>query len=291
MEIQLASMENVSCWAFRNLMQGITDSYAGVFSMTYLVKRAKAWREIDTFKIKGQKQWIQVATSKENECIDFLKEIDERLKLEPEKNNVYGIQLNLSSPSPSKVKIGQGPALIKRTQKVVSLINELLKQNKFKISIKTRLGLNENEVKERRIIKLFEELKKINNPNFTEVVVHFKHARQPSFEEYDFFMLKELCGFNIPVVINGGINNYKDFNSIMQTLTPAERKNIKGLMIGREALRNPDCFVDISNVLNNTLLNKRTLEEINSDFKKLCEEHMPREIYLEKIKKLCEWYK
>lgn len=290
MEIHLASMENVSCWAFRKLMQGITDSYTGVFSMTYLVKRAKAWREIDTFKINGQRQWIQVATSKEKECIDFLKEIDERLKFEPEKNNVYGIQLNLSSPSPSIVKIGQGPALIKRTQKVVSLINELLKQNRFKISIKTRLGLNENEVKERRIIKLFEELKKINNPNLTEVVVHFKHAKQPSFAEYDFSMLKELCQFNIPIVINGGINNYNDFNNIMQTLTPDERKNIKGLMIGREALRNPDCFVDISNILNKTALEKRSFEKINSDFKRLCEEHMPREIYLEKIKRLCSWF-
>ena len=137
-------------------MQGITDSYTGVFSMNYLVKRAKAWREIDTFEIKGQKQWIQVVTSKEKECVDFLREIKERLKLEPEKNNVYGIQLNLSCPSPNIVKIGQGPALIKRKQKVVSLINELLKQNKFKISIKTRLGLNEREVKEKRLVKLRE---------------------------------------------------------------------------------------------------------------------------------------
>jgi len=289
-EIHLASMENVSCWAFRSLMQGITDSYTGVFSMNYLVKRAKAWREIDTFKINGQRQWIQVATSKEAECADFLKEIEERLKLEPEKNNVYGIQLNLSSPSPSIVKIGQGPALIKRTQKVVSLINELLKQNKYKISIKTRLGLNESEVKEKRLIKLFQELKKINNPNFTEVVVHFKHAKQPSFAEYDFSMLKELCKFNIPIVINGGINNYNDFNNIMKTLTLDERKNIKGLMIGREALRNPDCFVSISNILNKTMLKQRSLEEINSDFKRLCLEHLPREIYLEKIKKLCGWY-
>jgi tRNA-dihydrouridine synthase len=284
-------MENVSCWAFRKLMQGVTDSYTGVFSMTYLVKRAKAWREIDIFEIKGQRQWIQVATSKEKECVDFLKEIEERLKLEPEKNNVYGIQLNLSSPSPSIVKIGQGPALIKRTQKVISLINELLKQNKFKISIKTRLGLNEYEVKEKRLIKLFQELKKINNPNFTEVVVHFKHAKQPSFAEYDFSMLKELCEFNIPIVINGGINNYNDFNNIIKQLTPDERKNIKGLMIGREALRNPDCFVDISNMLNHTLLNKRGLEEINKEFKRLCLEHVPREIYLEKIKRLCPWYK
>ena len=291
MEIQLASMENVSCWAFRKLMHGITDSYTGIFSMNYLIKRAKAWKEIDTFKIEGQRQWIQLSTSKEKECADFLKRIDKQLKLEPEKDNVYGLQLNLSCPSPNIISIGQGPALIKRPQKVASLINELLKQNKFKVSLKTRLGLNETEVKEKRIIKLFEELKKIKNINFTEVVVHFKHAKQPSFAEPDYSMLKELCGFNIPIVINGGIKSHKDFNNIIKELSPDERKNIKGLMIGREALSNPDCFAEISNLLNNTELQKRSLEEINSEFKKLCEEHMPKEIYLKKINQLCSWNK
>lgn len=291
MEIHLASMENITCWAFRSLMQGVTDSYTGIFSMTYLVRRAKAWREIDTFKIDGQKQWIQVATSKESECATFLKEIEERFKLEPEKDNVYGIQLNLSCPSPNIVKIGQGPALIKRTQKVVNLVNELLKQDKFKVSIKVRLGLNDYEVREKKLVKLFEELSKIKNPNFTEVCVHFKHAKQSSAEPYDFSMLKELCKFNIPIVINGGIRGYRDFNNIIKNLTPAERKNVKGLMIGREALKDPDCFVEVSNMLNSTMLNKRSLEEIDRDFKKLCEQHLPRDIYINKIKQMCEWNK
>ncbi|MDP3026810.1 MAG: tRNA-dihydrouridine synthase [Nanoarchaeota archaeon] len=294
MEIHLASMENVSCWAFRRLMQGITDSYTGILSMNYLIKRTKAWKEIDTFKIKGQRQWIQLSTSKEKECSDFLKRIDKQLELEPEKDNVYGLQLNLSCPSPNIISIGQGPALIKRPQKVASLINELLKQNKFKVSLKTRLGLNETEVKERRIIKLFEELKKIKNTNFIGVVVHFKHAKQPSFAEPDYSMLKELCSFNIPIVINGGIKSYEDFNNIIKELSPDERKSIKGLMIGREALSNPDCFVEISNILkkiDNSIIKKRSMEEINSEFKKLCEEHMPKEIYLKKINQLCGWNK
>lgn len=271
-------------------MQGVTDSYTGIFSMNYLVKRAKAWREIDTFKIDGQKQWIQVASSKEQECRDFLKEIDLRLKLEPEKDNVYGIQLNLSCPSPNVINLGQGPALIKRPARVVALINELLKQEKYKISIKTRLGLNQQEVRDKRIIKLFEELEKIKNPNFTEVTVHFKHAKEPSNTSYDYSMLKELSDFNIPLVINGGIKNYKDYNNIVKNLNPNQRKNIRGLMIGREAIKNPDCFVTVSNMLNSTLLQERSIEQINNDFKKLCEKHAPREIYLEKIKKLCEWY-
>jgi tRNA-dihydrouridine synthase len=291
MEIHLASMENVTCWAYRKLVPGITDSYTGILSMKYLVERTKAWKEIDTFKIEGQRQWIQLSTSKEKECADFLSRLDKQLKLEPEKDNVYGLQLNLSCPSPKIINIGQGPTLIKRTQKVVSLVNELLKQDRFKISVKTRLGLNEKEVYERRIIKLFEELKDIDNKNFTQIVVHFKHAKQSSFAPPDYSLLKELCSFNIPLVINGGITKYDDFKNITRNLMNSERKNIVGFMMGRMALGNPNCFIETSNLLNSTALKKRSNEQINSDFKILCGEHVPRNIYLDTINELCKWNK
>jgi len=291
MEIHVASMENISCWAFRKLMLGATDSYTGVLSMNYLVKRTKAWKEIDTFEIPNQRQWIQVATSKETEVKEFLNRLKNQMQAEPEKNHIYGIQLNASCPSPNIINLGQGPALIKRPLKIVSLLLELLKQNKFKVSLKTRLGLNEQEVKQKRILDLFAELKKINNSNFTEVVVHFKHAKENSFTNYDYSMLKELCSFNIPIVINGGIKNYKDFNDIIKTLTPSERKNIKGFMIGREALKNPDCFIEVSNMLNKTLFQERGLDGINAEFEELTKEHMPRNIYLNRIKQWCSWDK
>jgi tRNA-dihydrouridine synthase len=62
-------------------------------------------------------------------------------------------------------------------------------------------------------------------------------------------------------------------------------------MIGREALRNPDCFIEMSNKLNHTKLKKRTPEEIRKEFELLCQEHQPKSIYLETIKRLCEWDK
>ncbi|MFA5723644.1 MAG: tRNA-dihydrouridine synthase family protein [Candidatus Pacearchaeota archaeon] len=288
MEIHLASMENITCWAFRSLMQGVTDSYTGMISMGYLLERNKAWKEVDFFK-NEQRQWLQVLTSREVECAKFLTRINEKLSEEPEKSNCYGIQLNCSCPSPMITKIGQGSALIKRPTKVASLVTELLKQDKYKVSVKTRLGLNDFEIREGRIFRLLEELEKIKNPNFTEVVVHFKHAKEISTGAYDYTLLKEICDYNVPIVINGGIKSYRDYNNIVKTIP--KRKNIKGLMIGREALINPNCFTEVSNMLNCTLLKSRSLEEINKEFKTLCEEHMPRDIYLERIKNSCPWNK
>ena len=311
MEIHLASMENITCWAFRALMQGVTDSYSGMISMNYLVKRNKAWKEVDMFPIAGQRQWLQVATAKENECREFLRKLDEKLKEDPNKYNsenalsfnparpiihvkgsleeLYGLQLNCSCPSPNIIKIGQGPALIRRPQRIVGLINELLKQDKFKVSLKTRLGFDSQEVFERRIFKLFDELEKIKDPNFTEVIVHFKHAKEKSTSVYDYSLLPELCDYNIPIVINGGISGYKDYNNIVKNIP--KRKNIRGLMIGREAIQNPDCFVNISNMLNCTTLNLRSSKEINNNFLRLTTEHRPRDIYLERINVTCPWNK
>lgn len=286
MEIHLSALENVSCWAFRKLCKGATDSYTGILSLTNLIKRNNAWKEIDTYPIKDQRQWIQISTSKLEECSQFIKRLEEELKNEPEKDNVYGMQLNASSPSARLIQIGQGPALIKRTTKVSNLIKELLKQNKFKVGIKVRLGLNVGEVKQRKILNLFEELEKIEDPNFTRVTVHFKHAKQTSEEGYDYSLLKELASYSLPLIINGGIRTPKDIK-VLEDIS--DSRNIAGIMIGREAMKNPDCLTGFSNELNKTLLAPRNFSQIKKEFAELCKKHTPKPIYMETIKEYCTW--
>lgn len=286
MEIHLASMENVTCWAFRKLCRGVSDSYTGMLSLTNLVKRENTWEEVDTFQIEGQKQWIQVATSKEVECFAFIKKLEEELKNYPEKDNIYGIQLNCSCPSPNLIRIGQGPALIKRPTKVVKLLRELLKQNKYKIGIKLRLGLNEMELKQKKIFALFEELEKIanDNSNFTNVTIHFKHAQESSSSSYDYSLLNELASYNLPLIINGGIRNAEDIKRLVESIAPENRENIKGAMLGREALNNPNCFLEINKILKDSHFIDRNSKEIELEFNELCKQHMPKSVYLETIK-------
>ena len=287
MELHLASMENISCWAFRSLCHEATDSYSGMLSMSYLIRKNSAWKEIDFFKIERQRQWVQVATSKETDCSEFLKQLNNELKINPLKDNLYGIQLNASCPSPQIIGIGQGPALIKRPTKVGKLLRELLKQDKFKVGIKVRLGLNPLEVQQRKVLSLFEELEKINDPNFTRVTVHFKNAQDKSNTPYDYSLLKEMTSFKIPIIINGGINTYEDFTEIIKNI---KVKNVAGFMVGREALRNPDVFIKIRNSFYKKDLSLRGLRLISKEFEDLCTKQMPKPVYLEKIKKYCSWY-
>ena len=287
MELHLASMENVSCWPLRKLCVGATDCYTGMLSMDYLIRRSKAWKEVDTYEIKGVRQWLQVATVKERECAEFLDRLKREMKSDEAKNFLYGIQLNASCPSPEIIKLGQGSALVKRPTKVASLIQELLKQDIYKVGIKLRLGLNADEVKQKKILSTLEQLEKIKNPNFTNVTIHFKHARESSYTPYDFSLLNEICKFKLPLIINGGIKSYEDFLRITKNIPV--KKNIKGYMIGRGALENPDCFKDFRKG-DGKVLAKRGFEEISQEYKKYCEEHMPKSIYLTKTKKYCKWF-
>lgn len=286
MELHLASMENVTCWAFRKLFKA-TDSYTGVLSLNYILKK-RTWKEVDLYPLPEQRQWVQIATAKESECRKFIARLLREQKENPEKYNVYGIQLNCSCPSPYLTNIGQGPSLIKRPEKIAILLRELLKQDKFKVSIKTRLGLGEEDTTQGRIFQLFSALDKIKDKNFSHVVVHFKHAREPSYTPYNYSSLKRISEYNIPLVINGGIKNYNDFIKI--TIN-ANKKNIVGFMMGREALRNPDCFIEPSNFLNKTNFTPRTLEQVKKEFEDNCKLNPPKEIYVRTIMKYCPWAK
>ena len=119
------------------------------------------------------------------------------------------------------------------------------------------------------------------------MTIHFKHARDQSFTLYDFSLLKEICQFKLPLILNGGIKSYDDFINITKNLPV--KKNIKGYMIGRGALENPDCFKDYRRG-DGKILAKRSFEEISQEYKKNCKEHMPKSIYLTKTKKYCSWF-
>jgi len=285
MELHLASMENITCWSFRKLFSGATDSYTGVLSLNYILHK-RTWKEVDIFPIGGQRQWIQIATGKEEECKKFIERLQREQIENPEKYNVYGVQLNCSCPSYNLIKLGHGPALISRPQKIASLLRELLKQNKFKVGVKVRLGLTQDELKQGKIFQLLSELEKVKG--LAHVTVHFKHAKEPSYTPYDYSLLKRISNYNLPIIINGGINSYNDFLRITKD---ANKKNIAGFMIAREALKNPNCFIESSRILNNKDFLAKSDEQIKKEFEDNCKLHLPKETYAKTISKYCSWAK
>lgn len=282
MELHLGSMENITCWAFRNLFQGVTDSYTGVLSLNYILHK-KSWKEVDMFQ-SNQRQWIQIATSSPEECKSFIERLQREKQEQPEKYNVYGIQLNCSCPSYNLIRLGHGPALIAKPQKVVAMLKEL-KKGPFKVGIKIRLGLNEQEVRQGKVFQLLSELERLN---LEHVVIHFKHAKEPSYTKYDYSLLKKISNYKLRIIINGGINSYQDFLRIAKD---ANKSSIAGFMMAREALRNPNCFIESSKILNKTNFQAKSNDEIKKEFEDNCKLHLPKQGYVNKIKEYCPWAK
>ena len=236
--------------------------------------------------LTGRDSGYRSRHQRRKECADFILRFGEHLKSNPEKDNVYGVQINASCPSPNLIKVGQGPALIKRASKVSSLIRELLKQDKFKVGIKVRLGLNAAEVEQRKLSHLFSQIEAIGDPNLSRVTVHFKHAGQRSAEPYDYSILRELVSYKLPIVLNGGIRTASDVKRIIKDV---DTINIAGVMAARAAMEDPNCFARMSNELNGTSLKERTMAELKTEFDALCCKHEPKPLHLETIKRYCRW--
>jgi tRNA-dihydrouridine synthase len=118
--------------------------------------------------------------------------------------------------------------------------------------------------------------------------VHFKHAREPSYTPYDYSFLKRISEYKIPIIINGGVNSYSDFMKIIQNIP---NKNVIGFMMGREALKNPNCFIESSKILNNKNFEPKTSDQIKKEFEDNCKLHLPKEVYVKTIIKSCPWAK
>ncbi len=259
MEYHLAPMKNITCWAFRNSIYGVTDSYTEMINLKQLIsKNNYGERVVDTFPIQTQKQWIQVLTHSTkhiNRLPSYLTEFEER---HPNRRNIYGVNINASCPDPTVVAAGDGAALIKRTKRLIDLTTSFLdstEQHRYHINIKFRLGLNSQELQYNKIFDFLEQIRLIKDTRISPPIIHFRHARQASKSKPHWELLKELLSAKVPIIINGGIISPKNFELIKLSL-PLEcqkewQKLIIGPMIGQGVLENPMCFYNFKENPNN----------------------------------------
>jgi len=78
-----------------------------------------------------------------------------------------------------------------------------------------------------------------------------------------FQFLKKLSSYDLPLIINGGITSSEDIKRILKSIPLQNQKSIQGVMIGREALKNPNCFLEINQNLKSSSLKKRGKERKN----------------------------
>jgi tRNA-dihydrouridine synthase B len=160
-----------------------------------------------------------------------------------------GFNLNLGCPSPQVTNLGQGCALIKRINKVKKIV-DIFHKNNYPISIKLRLGLNLHEKKNKVYLNL------INEIDAEFFVVHTRFGSQSYDDEPDYTILPECVATGKTIIANGSINT-------KEIVEDMKKIGVKGVMIGREVVKNPAIFEELKG------LKKTELEKLKEEYLEL----------------------
>lgn len=188
------------------------------------------------------------------------------------------IDINFGCPAPTVSGHGSGAALLKNLPLVAKICESVVKAVNIPVSAKTRLGWDNSTINIFQTAKIFEE------SGIRMMTVHPRTKSQKFDGKSDWNFIREIKkSISIPLIGNGDIITPEDALE-MFTLTDCD-----GIMIGREAVKNPWIFKQVRDFLTKG----EYLSDIPvSERKRLCIKHFDLSIkYLGEYKGMLEMRK
>lgn len=148
------------------------------------------------------------------------------------------VDINMGCPAPKIVKNGDGSALMKNPDLVRRIINSVVEASDKPVSVKLRIGWDDNNLNGLEIAKIAEA------EGASMVTVHGRTREMfyTGSANWDYIkMIKE--ELKIPVIGNGDVFDYKDAKSMF------DYTGVDGIAIGRGAIGNPFIFKSIDRYL------------------------------------------
>ncbi len=236
---------------------------------------------IDTFDQKHP-TGLQLMTKSGKELAEALQKLEDLANSNPEQyrhfRNIQAIDLNFGCPSKEIIRIGAGPALLKRKTKMREILEVLSSwkkkqhdnssDNVFKniqaVGCKIRLGLNAMESEQAKVYLQVAEI--ANEVGLDYITVHGRHGQQRSSSPASWKEIREVKAMSrIPVIGNGDVWTKEDMQRMIDTT------QCDGVMVARTAIRNPWIFRELARVgVTNTCENDGewpTAEEVQSAIK------------------------
>jgi tRNA-dihydrouridine synthase B len=242
----LAPLESVSDAAFRRLCHrlGASLTFTEMIRARGVAQNNKSTLELIDSVHPEVPTGLQLMATGETELAQALQTL-ERLAAttHPHFANLVAIDLNFGCPSPQIIRIGAGPALLKRRAKLQRMFETLRSfQQKTQLPIaaigaKIRLGLHRQEQQQKIYLKVVEQAAQ----TLDYVTIHARHARQDSAESPNLSALAEAkATAKIPLIGNGGLFTADQVNS-MSTKTRCD-----GFLIARGAIQSPWIFRELT---------------------------------------------
>ncbi|TVR84046.1 MAG: tRNA dihydrouridine synthase DusB [Saprospirales bacterium] len=226
----LAPMEDVSDPPFRFLCkeQGCDMMFTEFISVEGLIRDAdKSIQKLDIYE-NERPIGIQI----------FGAELDSMMRaaeiVEEAKPEV--LDINYGCPVKKVVCKMAGAGILRDVDKMVELTRAVVKSTKLPVTVKTRLGWDENT------IFIEEVAERLQDVGIQAISIHGRTRKQMYKGEADWSFIakvKENPRIHIPVFGNG------DIDSPQKAVEYKERYGVDGLMIGRASIGNPWIFRDI----------------------------------------------
>jgi nifR3 family TIM-barrel protein len=152
---------------------------------------------------------------------------------ELEKHPVAGIDLNLGCPAPIVYKKCAGGGLLREPERIDRILGALREVVTTKFTVKTRVGFDDERV--------FDQLLPIFAKHSLDMlVVHGRTVLQMYRDGVRYDLIGQAAdALKCPVLANGNIASHEDADRVLRG------SKLRGLMIGRGAIRNPWMFDQI----------------------------------------------
>lgn len=152
---------------------------------------------------------------------------------ELQKHPVAAIDLNLGCPAPVVYKKCAGGGLLREPERIDRILGALREAVTLRFTVKTRIGFENEEV--------FDTLLPIFAKHHIDLLtVHGRTVLQMYRDGVRYDLIgKAASAMTCPVLANGNIASHEDAERVIR------ETQVRGLMIGRGAIRNPWLFTQI----------------------------------------------
>ena len=243
----LAPMEDVSDPPFRALCKknGADLMFTEFISSEGLIRDAeKSVQKLDIYEYE-RPIGIQIFGDK-IESMRQAAEIAEKAKPEI-------IDINYGCPVKKVACRGAGAGILLDLPKMQSMTKEIVDAVNLPVTVKTRLGWDENS------IKIVEVAKRLQDVGIKALTIHGRTRKQMYKGEANWEYIAKVKNdpqIKIPIFGNG------DIDSSEKALEYKNRYNVDGIMIGRASIGYPWIFNEIKNFINkNKKIKKPSLHE------------------------------
>ncbi len=234
----LSPMEGVTDVAFRELCKryGAALTYTEFTSGSALVRGSK--KSLEKIRISKIEKLVAVQL--------FGKDFQDVVKAAKLVENDFDIiDINCGCPAWKVIKSGAGSEMLKNPEGIAELIKLLVKNTNKPITVKLRLGIDENSINILEVAKICEQA------GASAIAIHGRTQKQGYSGKANWDLIKKVKeSVTIPVIGNGDVFTPEDFKEKL------EYSKVDAIMIARGAVGNPYIFKQIKDYLETGTYNR-----------------------------------